>query len=248
MDSGNYALLQPLVISPLPGLGDDTQFDLKGSGIGSVVSDSRQSIHCRSHRAGQRSQRRSVFRVHSHRRSDRLLDLGGADAIRFKGIQATDNSLDGIQIAAGSKVSEITDSIISYNGRDGIRAQGQLQKVTSNNLSNNAGHGLLMQDGAGAVITGNVVHSNATGLNVTGHADVQENRVYNHSAVGVKATEANVQRNTIYSNAVGIQSDASSLVNNLVYDNAAVGISLMGTSGSELSITRFIKLLVQACK
>ncbi len=120
------------------------------------------------------------------------------------------------------------------NGRHGVNAQGNVI------VAGNTVYGHSAANASGIVVTGaaevsdNVVHSNTNGITADGPAKLKENRVYNSSGIGLKLTGANASQNVVYSNNIGIQSNAGNLTNNLIYDNNLVGVDLGGAVGSTL--------------
>ncbi len=116
--------------------------------------------------------------------------------------------------------------------------------VEGNTIRNNLNSGVRNLSRGGLTrITDNEIYLNGTGVEGGGYynfgsIEVSGNRIYANLGTGVSVASPNskVESNTIYSNAIGIVSNASwygtnaRIANNLVYDQGTIGISTGGNA------------------
>ncbi|MCA9246075.1 MAG: right-handed parallel beta-helix repeat-containing protein, partial [Planctomycetales bacterium] len=178
--------------------------------------------------------------------------------VRGSGVSIHDNVISkhmtGIDAAAGdaSTQTEIFRNIVRDNTMRGIIANDNVlaYENTVSGATDAGGVGIFGL--LGAEIRHNVVHTNVIGIDagspsVSTTADsnnlVIENRVYNNSSIGIRADQAaDVLRNVVYSNGVGIRGEAftagtpfaGTIQGNVVYANATHGIVVQegGTNAS----------------
>ncbi len=219
IDSGNYPLINPLIVSNDVGaLGDDEGFTILGS-----TSVSARSILTPANPL-------VLFPVLELNDADlmtvRNLDLVSGTKglwvrevstdLQLEGIRALQNSQEGFLIDSGSNLLTATGLTASNNLSHGIAIYGSLGTLASSSITANAQTGLLLNNVGPALVHSNVISGNVGGATqgvqivapsggsplVFGDSNLalgRGNRLFNNSKIGISAS-GNVQivGNTIY--------------------------------------------------
>ncbi|TAK78891.1 MAG: hypothetical protein EPO12_11675, partial [Aquabacterium sp.] len=120
-----------------------------------------------------------------------------------------------------------------YNNRDGGIYAYYGAVVAGNTVyGHNSANAWGIYGYSNVAVRSNVVFSNTQGV-YTWYGSVENNRVYNHTAEGVRAENSDVLGNVIYSNAVGLRTYAygntpRTARGNLIYGNTQAGAVVTG--------------------
>jgi hypothetical protein len=156
-----------------------------------------------------------------------LLDIGNDDTI------VTENTVrnNGVGIDTRGANSLLRNNSALNNGV-AISAMGSGGLVEENETFG-SGFGIFVNNVLGAEPTSvlrNRSHHNSIGIDATGNAIVADNSVYENISTGIQVSDADVTRNLVYGNQVGIRAISCnpkhSVNHNRVWNNSDVGISL----------------------
>ncbi|MBI84895.1 MAG: hypothetical protein CMJ81_17005, partial [Planctomycetaceae bacterium] len=153
------------------------------------------------------------------------------------------NTGDGIYVRGSGTVGNLDLSLgrgnlIHDNAHHGIQAHDNVI------IAGNTIFGHVAEPRAGLYLTGfsglgpqaiqNVVYDNYSGIHDTfSQSQIEHNRVYNNSNLGITTAGSPVRGNVVYSNQVGVVAGFSTadVSNNLIYDNAVQGLLVQARSG-----------------
>jgi hypothetical protein len=146
---------------------------------------------------------------------------GNATGIRAFSPSAT--LLDGLQIR---------DNEIYANSTEGINAFGT-HTISGNEVYGHTSINYAITANGGAQLFDNTIRNNINGLQATS-GNVFNNRILANTGVGLNVNfVVNIDRNSIYSNSIGIQGAASfngQITNNLIYANINRGLLIENSS------------------
>jgi parallel beta-helix repeat protein len=146
------------------------------------------------------------------------------------------NNYSGTTLIGDTDLTQGNGNLIYDNKNAGISASGSGALVAGNSIYNN-GTGLTL---SGAQAEQNVIYGNGVGVASSGDDVISENLIYNNSGNGVNAYVGDtVSQNVIYGNAEGINASGTTydpffgtLTNNVVYGNTTGGIAIHDGSGA----------------
>ena len=251
IDTGDYSLLNPLLVSNILGTGDDEGFIMRGSSTGNTT-----------------------FRHANPFTIAPVVELNNADFVTLRNmtftggtlgllvrnqstnlaasfISAIANSTGGIRIDTGSTALGLNNLRADQNGGVGIYINGLLASLTDSVASNNLSYGLQLLDAGAAAIEGNTVFNN-TGNGifgiyasntlggsplVVGNPNISLGRgnvIRDNSPNGVYASgNVSVAGNTVFDHGTGIQLiNGATATRNVVFDNS-IGIYSNGGAITE---------------
>ncbi|MEQ1825678.1 MAG: right-handed parallel beta-helix repeat-containing protein [Pirellula sp.] len=240
VDSGNYNLLYPLVISSNNG-GDDSAFTLQGAMGGITSFTHANSLTNAPVLRLSDADLMTVTDVTLTGGTKGLLVADNSTGLNVSRVVASQNDEEGILIEAGSAATNIDQVTAITNGGNGIHIEGTVDTLTNSLINNNMATGLKLVNVGAAAIVNNTI-SNNTGVSSHGveitnnqaNATVfgssvllfgQGNRVFDNGANGIMATgNVLVGANTVFGhqspNAVGILATGGSVVtDNVVHSN-----------------------------
>ncbi|MCC7333449.1 MAG: right-handed parallel beta-helix repeat-containing protein [Pirellulaceae bacterium] len=247
MDSGAYALFDPVLISNRVGVGDDEGFRWIGPTSPGATA--------------------SLFHVHPSIVAS-LVSLDDADSVSISHLVLNDalrglhlyndstgftgefltvsgHQAEGVLIQDNSEFTVLRNLILSGNGTDGIRAVGRIGEISDNMIDDNVRHGIRLEGQSDVVVSGNrVTRSGGDGIHVigasVGNVLITENSVSDAwRGIYVQSPSTSsviVSENHSFGNrADGIVIDGPAVVRrNAVHDNTIHGIQLFdGGSASE---------------
>jgi Ca2+-binding RTX toxin-like protein len=161
-----------------------------------------------------------------------------ADGIHFEGVAGDPSTISGnlvrgnargIYVTTSATAAPVTvrENLVTANDQNGIEGYRRVT-VTWNSVSDHAGTGILLSDGA--VATENVVSGNAVGIRLGAaysSGSASYNRVYGNTSQGILAyCDSDLLGNVVYSNGQGIAALSwgndytGRIANNLVYANS----------------------------
>ncbi len=257
IDTGDYPLLNPLLISNTSGIGDDEGFAIKGSTAKTTSLHHANSLTVAP-----------------------IIELNGADFMTLKNLtlsggtfglfvhnlstnlaasylSAVANSQGGFRIDTGSSVLGLDHLRADQNLGTGIYINALVGSLSNSVVSNNLGYGLQLLDTGATAIEANQVFNNTGNYTygvylsnsivgiplVFGNASIalgRGNLVHDNSPHGVYATgNVSVAGNTVYShttaNSIGITViNTATAIRNVAFDNA-IGLY---SNGGELRENR----------
>ncbi|MGB8860330.1 MAG: right-handed parallel beta-helix repeat-containing protein, partial [Ilumatobacteraceae bacterium] len=142
-----------------------------------------------------------------------------------------------------------TANIVFQNVLSGLTGRGNVL-VAGNTVvdqSDAAAIGIRVENGATA--RSNVVRGNGIGIDAV-DAAVLGNRVYGNRLIGIRANDAELLENVVYTNPVGIDITGSGLTvrNNLVYDSTTVGLRVQSADALEVVSNTFFEPTADAIR
>ncbi|MCA9139564.1 MAG: right-handed parallel beta-helix repeat-containing protein, partial [Planctomycetales bacterium] len=219
LDTGNYALFYPQVISNVPGIGDDEGFTLRGSSTGAA-------------------QLRHVLPG----TNAPLLRLTDADFMTITGLDLSGGQY-GLYADSGSSSLTVADLTLSLNREDGLYVGGNLLSLANVDTFGNQNHGIWVRGSVGPVTNVHAWENTAAGLYIEGNVhSVTDSEFHDNGGTGLSlggAGSVQVLRNESYRNQNGLVvtgttgsviggSDLTLGDGNLVYENRGNGISIGG--------------------
>ena len=249
VDSGNYALLSPLVISNLLEVGDDEGFTLTGP---SQIDRTATFRHANPFTVAPILELNDAdFMTIGHLTLQNgqfgLLAHHGSTSVAVNHVTARGNALDGIRLESGSSATELTHLTVVSNQRHGLYLDSSLNQLSESLAHGNGGAGFYLVNPGSPLIEGNETYSNSgSGLQLASAIapSITGNRAYNNGDTGfsVSAGAGVFEANEAFLNRVGIvvqglggtltigNADLSLQRGNKVYDNLQTGISASGSA------------------
>ncbi len=225
IDTGNYPLLSPLIVSNILGVGDDEGFLMRGS-----VSHSTQWSHANPW---------TIAPILELNDADfmtlRNLTLvggtiglsvrNGSTNLNADGVRALTATQQGILIDTGSSAESLIRLVVDGSLGGGLRIAGGLGSLSESLFQNNRGIGLELVDVGPAAIEANRIFNN-TGNNVVG---VKINNVSASPTVFGSSDVLPGRGNVVHDNSFGIQASGSVRIDgNTVYNH--LGANVYGIS------------------
>ena len=205
IDAGDYALVDPLVISNTSGVGDDEGFTFTGPANPATPA---------------------VLHLANPLTRAAVVEVTGADFMTLQHI-TMELGQAGLLVHGGS--SHFTGSYLTShnNAQDGLRVEGGAAAAALDHITafNNIGNGITAS-GAMTALTDSTVYGNvATGISVTdgGSIAIEANEVYVNGGFGLLVTNGVVNSTTVVGDA-----DLTKARGNKVHDNFRSGISASG--------------------
>ncbi len=243
VDTGDYALLNPLVISSDKDLGGDDQgFTMQGAFGGPLTVLSHANPLTAAPVV-------SIKKANDITVTDMVLTGGthglalqdGSVGAKLLRVTATENSVDGIYTQVDTQVKAMDEVTATNNGGSGIKVEGLISSISNSTIKDNAATGLVLVEPGPVEVTRNVIANNvgpnSDGVSITsshpqsvylGREDLalqDGNRIFGNGRHGVNLQgNVIVAGNTIYGqtapNASGIVVAGDAVVReNIVHSN-----------------------------
>ncbi len=244
VDTGNYPLLRPLIVSNIPGtLDDDEGFTFRGAA---------QAGHTTTLRHANPLTQAPILQLSfaDFMTLQNLTLTGGTYGLTARNnstnlsassVSVISNSIGGLLIDSGSTVLGLDRITADQNNGEGIQVSAPLASLTNSVVSNNRGSGIYLINTGATRVEGNHVFNNTGngdyGIYVTnsvagaalqiGNSDLAlglGNRVRDNAPGGIYASgNVTVAGNTVYNqtSGYGIWSDnGATVLRNVSFDNA----------------------------
>lgn len=219
-DTGEYPLIEPLVLSGTVGVGDDEGFIWTGP-----TDDSRTATLRHAHPATVAP----------------LIELDNADLVTLAALTLPGGQY-GVLANNDSTNLRLNHITVANSLADGIRIQdsSSATDLASIIAINNGGHGIYVSGDINGVCDSEITGNRQAGLYLPapGEVSIQRNTLHDNAADGlyVRAPSGLISDNDVYGNRIGINANGLSstdpilITSNVVYNNTSVGIKPAGTA------------------
>ena len=167
VDTGTYALLSPLLVSNILGIGDDEGFVMRGSSTGITRLQHANSLTVAPIIELNNADFVTLNNMTLAAGTLGLWARNQSTNLAASGLVAINNTQGGIRVEGSSSVLGFNNMRADNNTGVGIYVSGAMGSLTNSILSNNRSHGAQLIDSGATQVEGNVV-SNNTGNNIFG--------------------------------------------------------------------------------
>jgi len=143
----------------------------------------------------------------------------------------------------------LTANIVFQNVLSGLTGRGNVMVAGNTVVDQTAAAAVGIRVENGATAQSNVVRGNGIGIDAV-DATVLGNRVYGNRVAGIRADDADLLDNVVYTNPVGIEITGSGLIvrNNLVYDSTTAGLRARAADGLQIVNNTFFEPTADAIR